>query len=138
MVAADFEGKTANAFDGVLLGVAWRAHEKLSFGAGYVFRLGEELSPGFKKAAATFVAADPMLNSRFQAACQKGTCGGDRERDKALDGFPLAVGDDRDDRVFVGDPIIPSTNKSLFFGVFIPLDVGGAVSVTVEKTVGVP
>lgn len=48
IVAANLEGKTENAFDGVMLGAAWRVHEKLSIGGGYVIRVGQELSPGFR------------------------------------------------------------------------------------------
>lgn len=124
IVAANLEGQTKNAFDGVMLGIAWRVKDKLSIGGGYVIRIGQELSPGFRSSARTLV--DELLENpayaaeygRFRCLVE---CNSGREQDKAYDGFPLVDPLSPNDLVFAGDPIIPSANKSLFFGVFIPL-----------------
>ena len=126
MVAANFEGKTDNAFDGVMLGVGVRVHEKLSIGAGYVIRLGEELSPGFHSSAGAVVdkmLADPENAAKYERfrGILRDTCSA-LECQKAYDGFSLLDPESLGQRIFAGDPIIPSINKSLFVGVFIPLD----------------
>ena len=124
IVAANFEGKTESAFDGVMLGVAWRIHEKLSIGGGYVIRLGQELSPGFEGSVEELFD-DPALSTEYERFRCVVECGSSREQQRAYDGFPLLDPHSPKDRLYIGDPIIPSANKSLFLGVFIPLNLPG-------------
>ena len=121
IVAANFEGKTENAFDGVMLGAALRVHERLSIGGGYVIRVGQELSPGFQSRVEELLD-DPAHAADYERFRCVVACGSKREREKAYDGFPLLDPRSPKERLFVGDPIIPSANKSLFIGVFIPVN----------------
>ena len=128
VVAANFEGKTSNAFDGVMLGLAWRVQEKLSVGGGYALRLGQELAPGFERDAERLVGDlldDPAHKEdyeRFRCIADE-DCGGDRDRQKAYDRFPLVDPRTMKDNAFIKGPLAPSTNTSFFLGVFIPFNI---------------
>ena len=120
MVAANFEAKTDYNFDGVLLGVGFRVAKRLSVGGGYVVRLGKELSPGFRRDSRRLVADlidDPAHQAHVERfRCLLNECCKGRDRDKCYDGFPLLDPRDSTTRVFAGEPVIQSINKSLFFG----------------------
>ena len=112
-----FAARTNAVFDGVLIGFAIKggpAH----WGAGYVFRWGQELAPGFRRRLPDAIREHPDVLAHFADACGDSlTCRGNRDVDTALDGFPLKLDGKR---IFPGNPITQSINKGVFFGVFVP------------------
>ena len=112
LLTPNFEARTNYVFDGVMLGLA-TGGKGFHFGFGLALRLGEELSPGFRKGVVKAIADHAEELAPFQGVCLDSECKSSLDVDKALDGFPLEVDGER---VFVGNPIIRSVNKSLFVG----------------------
>ena len=118
LVSIDFSPNTDRSVDGLTFGVAIGLHKYLSIGFGYRLRMGQELSPGFRRGAEVLV--EDLLESEDHKD--------DYERFRGLaqelqlyDGFSLT--DPRTSGPFFpGNPIIESYNNTVFLGLFIPLD----------------
>lgn len=102
--------------------MSWRT---ISFGAGMSFRMGEELSFGFREEARRLV--DELVEHKTHRAKYERFKGLEND-DKLFDGLPLM--DPRTTTPFFPtDRIITkSTNRDFYVGVFIPIDVAKAVS----------
>ena len=129
LTSLEFTNQTNRVLDGLLIGMAvsWGS---ISVGAGMSFRMGEELSAAFRRDAALLV--DELKNHETHGA-RYGRFEGLRHNDKLFDGFPLVDPRGQEGPFVPFDRIIgKSTNRDLFFGVFIPVDVGKVVAGLVE------
>ena len=131
LTSLEFTNRTNRALDALLLGMAvsWG---RFSVGAGVSFRMGEELGAGFRRDAALLV---DDLKDHEEHGAQWTRFEGLPHSDKLFDGFPLIDPRKPDEPFFPPDQVIrKSTNTDLFFGVFIPVDVGKIVAGLVRGT----
>ena len=110
LVSVELTEGTQYAIDGFLVGTAVRVTDHVSIGAAYGMRRGHELSPKFQR-----VADSKIRRTKPELL-------GDETR---YDGFVLQR---NGDSIFDGNPIIESTNKTLFVGLIVPLNVRSSLT----------
>ena len=120
LVSLQFGEGDRGALAGFLFGLGYQINPSLSIVGGYSLRRGEELSPGFERAADLYIAEqqgsdDPAVAREFQRFSQL-------PGEARFDGLGL-VRPGTADRIFPGGPIINSFNSAFSIGIAIPLDV---------------
>jgi hypothetical protein len=110
---------SANAFS---LGYGIMVRPGVIFQASYTRAKSQELSPGFRRAAAAAVRSSSATDPAF--ALWRGRLNADESslaRPEEWDGFPLQYGDPARP-IFTGTPLIDTYKGSFTLGIAIPLD----------------
>jgi hypothetical protein len=109
-----------NTVDGFSAGYGFMIRPGVIIHGSYTRYKGQELSPGFKRAAVAAINESRANYGRFAPYVRPD--GSSLTSEKLWDGFPLNVGGQTPTPVFPGQPIIESYNGSVTLGVVIPLD----------------
>ena len=120
----EFIDSTDRTLDGFAFGLGFSLNTYLDVVVAYSLRRGEELSHGFRRAAILAVEEDrkkaaDMHDPRyagFDLAALKHT-----GSEKEFDGFPVLTTAGGTDKLFSGNPIVESYNKSIHVGFLIPI-----------------
>jgi hypothetical protein len=118
LVSLEYALDTENILDGFLFGGSIDVNPYVALTIGYSLRRGKGLTPGFKRAAASYVKArQEAQDKQFTGISIKPDGSGLTQLD-SYDGLPLAP----IRALYTGDPIEDSFNHALHFGVVIPID----------------